>query len=83
MVMVKPALSYLDIIYRVKEQFRVPVAAYNVSGEFAMVRAAGQLGWLDAEGATLEILLSIHRAGADVILTYHAREVARWLNGGR
>jgi porphobilinogen synthase len=79
MVMVKPALSYLDIIRRVKERFRVPVAAYNVSGEFAMVKAAAAKGWIDERRVTLEILTSIRRAGADMVLTYHARDVARWL----
>ena len=79
MLMVKPALSYLDIIRRVKERFRVPVAAYNVSGEFAMVKAAAANGWIDERQVTLEILTSIRRAGADMILTYHARDVARWL----
>ena len=79
MVMVKPALSYLDIIRRVKDRFRVPVAAYNVSGEFAMVKAAAAKGWIDERRVTLEILTSIRRAGADMILTYHARDVARWL----
>jgi len=76
---VKPALSYLDVIWRVKERFNLPVAAYNVSGEFAMVKAAGRLGWLDESRAALEILLSIRRAGADIILTYFARDVARLL----
>jgi porphobilinogen synthase len=79
-VMVKPALGYLDIIYRVKEQFGVPVAAYNVSGEYAMVKGAAQLGWIDGEGAMLEVLLSIKRAGADIILTYFAKEMARLLS---
>jgi porphobilinogen synthase len=79
MIMVKPALSYLDIIRRVKERFRVPVAAYNVSGEFAMVKAAAAKGWIDERRVTLEILTSIRRAGADMILTYHARDVARWV----
>jgi porphobilinogen synthase len=78
MIMVKPALSYLDIIRRVKERFRVPVAAYNVSGEFAMVKAAAAKGWIDERRVTVEILTSIRRAGADMILTYHARDVARW-----
>jgi len=82
MVMVKPALSYLDIIRRVKDRFGVPVAAYNVSGEFAMVKAAAQRGWIDERRVTLEILTSIKRAGADIILTYHAREAARWLRSG-
>src|SRR4051812_34905376 len=82
MVMVKPALSYLDIVRRVKETFRVPVAAYNVSGEFAMVKAAAQKGWIDERRVALEILTSIKRAGADLILTYHARDAARWLKQG-
>jgi porphobilinogen synthase len=82
LVMVKPALSYLDIIRRVKETFRVPVAAYNVSGEFAMVKAAAQKGWIDERRVALEILTSIKRAGADLILTYHARDAARWLKQG-
>jgi porphobilinogen synthase len=78
-VMVKPALSYLDIIRRVKDRFGVPVAAYNVSGEFAMVKAAAQNGWIDERRVTMEILTSIKRAGADMILTYHALDAARWL----
>jgi porphobilinogen synthase len=78
-IMVKPALSYLDIIWRVKERFGVPVAAYNVSGEFAMVKAAAQKGWIDERRVALEILTSIKRAGADIILTYFARDVAQWL----
>jgi porphobilinogen synthase len=80
MVMVKPALSYLDIIRRVKDEFRLPTAAYNVSGEFAMVKAAAKNGWIDERRVTLEILTSIKRAGADMILTYHAKDAARWLN---
>jgi porphobilinogen synthase len=80
LVMVKPALAYLDIIRRVKERFGVPVAAYNVSGEYAMVKAAAANGWIDERRVTLEILTSIRRAGADMILTYHAREVAKWLS---
>jgi porphobilinogen synthase len=79
LVMVKPALAYLDIIRRVKDRFGVPVAAYNVSGEFAMVKAAAQKGWIDERRITLEILTSIKRAGADMILTYFARDAARWL----
>jgi porphobilinogen synthase len=75
-VMVKPALAYLDIIRRVKEKFHVPVAAYNVSGEYAMVKAAGQNGWIDEARITREILLAIRRAGADWIITYHAKDVA-------
>ncbi|HKO21383.1 MAG TPA: porphobilinogen synthase [Candidatus Eisenbacteria bacterium] len=82
MVMVKPALPYLDVIRRVKEQFQVPVAAYNVSGEFAMIKAAAQNGWIDGERAALETLVSIRRAGADVILTYFAREIAPLLAKG-
>jgi porphobilinogen synthase len=78
-VMVKPALAYLDIIQRVKERFGVPVAAYNVSGEFAMVKAAASQGWLDEQAVVLEILTGIKRAGADLILTYFARDVATWL----
>jgi porphobilinogen synthase len=78
-VMVKPALPYLDVIRRIKEAARVPVAAYNVSGEYAMLKAAAQNGWLDERGAVLEALTSIRRAGADMILTYHAKEAARWL----
>src|SRR5947207_2107774 len=78
-IMVKPALSYLDIIRRVKDRFRVPVAAYNVSGEVAMVKAAAAMGWIDERRTALEILTSIKRAGADMILTYFARDAARWL----
>jgi porphobilinogen synthase len=79
MVMVKPALAYLDVIRRVREAFDVPVGAYNVSGEYAMVKAAAQRGWLDEKRVVLEILTGIQRAGADIILTYHAKDVARWL----
>ncbi|MFQ5605275.1 MAG: porphobilinogen synthase [bacterium] len=79
MLMVKPALSYLDVICRLKDGFELPVAAYNVSGEYAMVKAAAQKGWIDEHTVTLEILTSIKRAGADLILTYHAKEVAKWL----
>jgi porphobilinogen synthase len=78
-VMVKPALAYLDIIRRVKERFGVPVAAYNVSGEFAMVKAAAARGWIDERRVALEILTGIKRAGADMILTYFAPDAARWL----
>ncbi|RJX19503.1 MAG: porphobilinogen synthase [Desulforudis sp.] len=81
-VMVKPALSYLDIIRRIKDEFRMPVAAYNVSGEYAMVRAAAQRGWVDERGLVLEMLTSIRRAGADIILTYFAKDMARWLREG-
>jgi porphobilinogen synthase len=79
MVMVKPALPYLDIIRQVRNRFDVPVAAYNVSGEYAMVKAAAQKGWLDEQRVVLEILTGIQRAGAGIILTYHAKDVARWL----
>jgi len=79
-VMVKPALAYLDIISDVRHSFDVPVAAYNVSGEYSLVKAAGKLGWIDEERAMMEILTSIKRAGADLILTYFAKEAARSLN---
>ncbi len=80
-VMVKPALSYLDVISDVKSSFAVPVAAYNVSGEYSLVKAAGKLGWIDEDRAMMEILTSIKRAGADLILTYFAKDAARILNG--
>jgi porphobilinogen synthase len=80
MVMVKPALPYLDVIRRVKDATRVPVAAYNVSGEYAMVKAAAAAGYLDEESTVLEGLTAIRRAGADVVITYHAKDVARWLS---
>ena len=79
MIMVKPALPYLDIIHRVRERFDVPVAAYNVSGEYAMVKAAARNGWIDEQRVVLEILTGIQRAGAEIVLTYHAKDVARWL----
>jgi len=79
MVMVKPALPYLDVIYRVREAFDVPVAAYNVSGEYALVKAAAEKGWVDEKRVVLEILTGIQRAGADIMLTYHAKDAARWL----
>ncbi len=82
-LMVKPALPYLDVIYRVREAFDVPVAAYNVSGEFAMIKAAAQNGWIDGEAAMMEVLTSIKRAGAGVILTYFAKDAARLLNKGQ
>lgn len=78
-VMVKPALSYLDIITRVKDRFKMPTAAYNVSGEYSLVKAAAQAGMVDEQKITLEILSSIKRAGADMILTYHAKDVANWI----
>ena len=79
MVMVKPALSYLDIIYRVKQEFGYPTAAYAVSGEYSMIKAAAERGWLDYKSVTMEMLLSIRRAGADIIITYSAKEAAEWL----
>ena len=79
MVMVKPALAYLDVIAEIRNAFDVPVAAYHVSGEYAMVKAAAQLGWIDGTAVALEHLLAIKRAGADIVLTYFAREVAELL----
>ncbi|MGI8579818.1 MAG: porphobilinogen synthase [Solirubrobacteraceae bacterium] len=79
MVMVKPALPYLDVIRRVKDETRMPVAAYHVSGEYSMIRAAAEAGFIDERAAVLETLTSIRRAGADVIITYHAKDAARWL----
>jgi porphobilinogen synthase len=79
-IMVKPALAYLDIIWRVKEKFRMPTAAYNVSGEYSMVKAAEKMGWLDGKQIAYEILVAIKRAGADLILTYHAKEIAEMLS---
>jgi porphobilinogen synthase len=81
-VMVKPALPYLDVIARAKAEFGVPLAAYSVSGEYAMIRAAGQLGWLDEERAIMEALLGIRRAGADIVITYFAKDAARLLERG-
>ena len=81
LVMVKPALAYLDLVRRVREAVKVPVAAYSVSGEYAMVKAAAAKGWLDEEAAAMEILTGIRRAGADLILTYWAKDAARWLMG--
>src|SRR4030065_690762 len=82
-VMVKPALAYLDVICRVREAFDVPVAAYNVSGEYSIVKAGERLGWVDGGRLMMEILVSIKRAGADLILTYAAKEGAKVLAGGR
>ena len=79
MIMVKPALSYLDVIARARQEFGYPMAAYNVSGEYAMVKAATENEWIDGQRITLEILTSIKRAGADMIISYHAKEAARWL----
>ena len=81
MIMVKPALAYLDVIARAREAFRHPLVAYNVSGEYSMVRAAAARGWIDGPAITLEILTAIKRAGADVIITYSAKDVAGWLKG--
>lgn len=78
-IMVKPAMPYLDIIQKVRERFDLPVAAYNVSGEYSMVKAAARNGWIDERRVVLEILTGIQRAGAQIILTYHAKEAARWL----
>ena len=83
MVMVKPALPYMDIIRAASDRFDVPIAAYNVSGEFAMVQAAADRGWIDREKVMMEVLLSIRRAGARIILTYHAREAARIIEGSK
>jgi porphobilinogen synthase len=82
-VMVKPAMPYLDVIWRVKERFAYPTAAYQVSGEYAMIKAAARNGWLEEERAMMESLTAIHRAGADMIITYFARDAARLLNGER
>lgn len=82
MLMVKPALAYMDIIWRVKEITNLPVAAYNVSGEYSMVKAAALNGWIDEKRVTLETLTGFKRSGADLILTYHAKDAVRWLNEG-
>ena len=82
MVMVKPALAYLDIVRRVKERFGVPTAVYNVSGEYAMIKAAARNGWIDERRVVIETLTGFRRAGADIIITYHAPDVARWLRQG-
>jgi porphobilinogen synthase len=78
-LMVKPALPYLDVLARVRDRWELPIAAYNVSGEYAMLKAAAANGWLDERRAVLEALTSIKRAGADIVITYHAIEAARWL----
>ena len=78
-VMVKPALAYLDVLYRVKSEFGLPTAAYSVSGEYSMIKAAAANGWIDERSVTLECLLALRRAGADILITYSAVEVARWL----
>ena len=77
--MVKPALAYLDVLKAAREHFDLPLAAYNVSGEFSMVKAAAQLGWIDERRIVLENLTAIKRAGADIIITYHALDAAEWL----
>ncbi|MFZ5901194.1 porphobilinogen synthase [Desulforudis sp. 1088] len=81
-VMVKPALSYMDVIRRIKDEFLMPVAAYNVSGEYAMVKAAAERGWVNEKAIVLETLTGMKRAGADIIITYHAKDAARWLKEG-
>ncbi|PKN79762.1 MAG: porphobilinogen synthase, partial [Deltaproteobacteria bacterium HGW-Deltaproteobacteria-1] len=78
-IMVKPALAYLDIICRAKQEFDLPLAAYNVSGEYSMIKAAAQMGWLDEEKAMLESMTAIKRAGADIIITYWAKDLAKAL----
>ncbi len=79
-VMVKPALAYLDVLARVKESVHLPVAAYSVSGEYSMIKAAARMGWLDEQRTAMEVLTAIKRAGADIIITYYAKDVIRWLN---
>ncbi len=81
-VMVKPALAYLDVVAKARERFDLPLAAYNVSGEYSMIKAASQKGWLDERRIVMEVLTSIKRAGADILITYFAKDVADWLNGG-
>ena len=81
-LMVKPALAYLDVIARARQSFSQPIAAYNVSGEYSMLKAAAANGWLDGEAAAMEVLTAIKRAGADIVITYHAKEAAQMLNGG-
>ena len=78
-VMVKPALAYMDIVRLVRESVNVPLAAYNVSGEYSMVKAAAQRGWIDEKQAALEIVTGLRRAGADLVITYWAKDLARWL----
>jgi porphobilinogen synthase len=79
LLIVKPGLPYLDILWRVKERFKMPTAVYNVSGEYAMLKAAAQNGWIDEKNAVLELMMSFRRAGADLIITYWAREIAKWI----
>jgi len=78
-IMVKPALPYLDVIRRIRESTELPIAAYNVSGEYAMIKAAAAMRLLDERAAVLEVLTGIRRAGADIVITYHAKDVATWL----
>ena len=80
-VMVKPALAYLDVIREARARSDYPLAAYNVSGEYSMVKAAARAGWIDEQPVTLELLTAMRRAGADIIISYHAKEAARWLQG--
>ena len=80
-IMVKPALAYLDVVAKARERFDLPLAAYNVSGEYSMIKAAAMKGWLDEQRIVMEVLTSIKRAGADIVITYFAKEVADWLNG--
>jgi porphobilinogen synthase len=82
MLMVKPGIAYMDIIHRLKERFDLPIATYNVSGEYSMIKAAAQKGWIDEKAVVLEMLTGFKRAGAELILTYHAKEAARWLREG-
>jgi porphobilinogen synthase len=79
LLIVKPGVAYLDILWRVKERFELPTAAYNVSGEYAMVKAAAQQGWLDEKRTVLELMTGFRRAGADLIITYWAKDLAAWL----
>ena len=81
-LMVKPALAYLDVIARARRRFAQPIAAYNVSGEYSMLKAAAANGWLDGEAAAMEALIAIKRAGADIVISYHAKEAARLLSNG-
>jgi porphobilinogen synthase len=81
-IMVKPGLPYLDIIRDMRNEFDLPIAAYNVSGEYSMIKAAARNGWIDEERVVLETMLAFKRAGADIIITYHAKDVARWLQKG-
>jgi porphobilinogen synthase len=82
LLMVKPGLAYMDIIRRVRARFDLPVVAYKVRGEYALVKAAAERGWIDERGVVMELLTGMKRAGADLILTYHAKDAARWLRGG-